>query len=105
MEAKRITIRVSPKLHRRLCRAASGESVSLNSLATKALEEYVQTHAQESERLALRELGDLLTPAAEADGLTEEELLRHARQVRQRIWQERYLAQTVQSQSGPSQAG
>ena len=104
MEAKRITIRVSPRLHKRLARAANGESVSLNSLAVKALEEYITVHTQKDERLALRELGDLLAPAAEADELTEEELLRHARQVRQRIWQERY-EKTIQAQSGPSQAG
>ncbi len=104
MEAKRITIRVSPRLHKRLARAANGESVSLNSLAVKALEEYITVHTQKDERLALRELGDLLAPAAEADELTEEKLLRHARQVRHRIWQERY-EKTIQAQSGPSQAG
>src|SRR5512136_2490319 len=104
MEAKRITIRVSPKLHKRLAHAASGESVSLNSLAVKALEEYVAVHARKDERLALRELSDLLAPAAEADELTEEELLRHVRQVRQRIWHERY-EKTLKAHSGPSQAG
>jgi hypothetical protein len=40
--------------------------------------------------LPLRELGALLAPAAEAAELTEEELLHYARQVRRRIWQERY---------------
>jgi predicted transcriptional regulator len=103
MEAKRITIRVSPKLHKRLARAAHGKSVSLNSLAVKALEEYIAVHSQQDERLALRELGDLLAPAAEAEELTEEELLRHARQVRQRIWRERY-EKTVQAHLEPSQA-
>jgi predicted transcriptional regulator len=104
MEAKRITIRVSPKLHKRLAHAASGEAVSLNSLAVRALEEYIAVHTQKDERLALRELGDLLAPAAEAEALTEEELLRHARQARQRIWQERY-EKTIQAHSGPPQAG
>ena len=104
MEAKRITIRVSPKLHKRLAHAATGESVSLNSLAVKALEEYIAIHSRKDERLVLRELGELLAPAAEAEELTEEELLRHARQVRQRIWRERY-EKTVQAHPEPSQAG
>jgi predicted transcriptional regulator len=104
MQAKRITIRVSPKLHKRLAHAANGESVSLNSLAVKALEEYIAAHTPQAERRALRELGDLLAPAAEAEELTEEELLRHARQVRRRIWQERY-EKAIQANSGPSQTG
>ncbi|MDY7075878.1 MAG: hypothetical protein SXV54_03035 [Chloroflexota bacterium] len=50
----------------------------------------------DQERLPLRELGALLSPAAEAAELAEEELLHHARQVRRRIWQERY-EKTVQA--------
>jgi len=42
------------------------------------------------ERLPLQELGALLIPAAEAAELTEEELLHCARQVRRRMWRERY---------------
>ncbi len=44
----------------------------------------------EPQCLPLPELSALLAPAADADDLTEHELLRHAREVRQRIWQERY---------------
>jgi predicted transcriptional regulator len=89
-KVKRITIRVSPALHRRLHKAADAQDVSLNRLAVKALETYVEESAADQERLPLRELSALLAPAAEVTELTEEELLRHARQVRRRIWQERY---------------
>ena len=42
------------------------------------------------ERLPLQELAEILTPAAEAAGLTEEELLAYAHQARRRLWRERY---------------
>jgi len=90
MEIKRITIRVSPKLHQRLRQLAAGRSVSLNTLAVEALEAYAEALAAGQERFPLRELSALLAPAAEAANLTEEELLHYARQVRRRIWQERY---------------
>ena len=90
MEAKRMTIRVPPALHRQLHQAAAERSVSLNTLAVKALEVYIEAHAADREHLPLRELSALLAPAAEAAELTEEELLHYARQVRHRIWQERY---------------
>lgn len=90
MEVKRITIRVSPNLHRQLHEVAEDRSVSLNTLAIEALEMVVKDRAAEGDRLPLRELSNLLAPAAEATELTEEELLHHARQARRRIWQERY---------------
>ena len=90
VEAKRMTIRLSPELHHQLRRAAADEAVSLNTLAVQALEAYVQDHVPGQSRFPLRELSALLAPAAEAAELTEEELLRHARRVRHRIWEERY---------------
>ena len=90
MQVKRITIRVPPELHRQLGQLASSQSVSLNTLAVAALEAYAESLAADEERFPLRQLGALLAPAAEAADLTEEELLRYARQVRHRIWQERY---------------
>ena len=93
---KRMTIRLSPELHRQLCQAADDEAVSLNTLAIQALETYVQTHRADQGRFPLRELSALLAPAAQAAELSEEELLRHARQVRRRIWEERY-EQAVQA--------
>jgi len=90
MEIKRITIRVSPKLHQRLSQLAASRSVSLNTLAVEALEAYAEALAAGQERFPLRQLSALLAPAAEAANLTEEELLHYARQVRRRIWQERY---------------
>ncbi len=90
VDVKRITIRIPPTLHRRLHDTAIDQSVSLNTLAVKALEAYVESSLADQEHLPLRELGALLTPAADAAELTEEELLNHARQVRRRIWQERY---------------
>jgi len=96
VDAKRITIRVPPALHRQLHQAAAAQSVSLNTLAVRALETYVEETSADRERLPLRELGALLAPAAEAAELSEEDLLRHARQVRRRIWQERY-EKTVQA--------
>lgn len=98
MEVRRITIRVSPELHRELHQLAVEQSVSLNTLALKALEEYVEAHAAHHGQLPLRELSALLAPAAEASELTEEELLDYARQVRRRIWQERY-EKAVRTQS------
>ncbi len=90
VDVKRITIRIPPALHRRLHDIAVDQSVSLNTLAVRALEAYVESSTADQGRLPLRELGALLTPAAEAAEFTEEELLDHARQVRRRIWQERY---------------
>jgi predicted transcriptional regulator len=103
-EVKRITIRVSPALHRRLHRAADAQDVSLNRLAVKALETYVEETAADQEHLPLRELNALLAPVAEGAELTEEELLQHARQVRRRIWQERYekaVQATTEQQDSP----
>jgi len=65
-------------------------------LTVRALEAYIEETSASQERLPLRELGALLSPAVEAAELTEEELLHHARQVRHRIWQERY-EKTVQA--------
>ncbi len=90
MEVKRVTIRLTPALHRQLRQAATDQSRSLNSLAVQALEDYVQVHAEQQSRLPLRQLAAFLAPAAEASDITEEELLQHARRVRRRIWQERY---------------
>jgi len=101
VDVKRITIRVPPALHGRLHQAAADESVSLNTLAVRALQAYVQSHAADRERLPLRELSAFLSPAAEAAELTEEELLHYARQVRHRIWQERY-EKAVQAHSDRS---
>lgn len=89
-QVKRITIRVSPELHRQLSEAAARRSVSLNTLAIEALTVYTQALGADQERFPLRELSALLAPAAEAAHLTEEELLQHIRQVRHRIWQEHY---------------
>jgi predicted transcriptional regulator len=89
-DVKRITIRVPPALHLQLRQVAADRSISLNKLAVRALEAYVEAHEADQERLPLRELSVLLAPAAEAAELTEEELLHYARQVRRRIWQERY---------------
>ncbi len=94
MSVKRITIRVSPELHAQLTQVAAERHTSLNQLAIEALEAYVLNRAAEQGKLPLRELSALLAPAAEAKGLTEEELLRHAREVRRRIWQERYQRAT-----------
>ena len=96
VDVKRITIRVPPALHRQLHQTAADQSVSLNTLAVRALETYVEETSADRECLPLRELSALLAPAASAAELTEEELLHHARQVRRRIWQERY-EKTVQS--------
>lgn len=98
MQVKRITIRVYPELHRQLRELATERSVSLNTLAVEALESYSAALAAGEQRLPLKQLSALLAPAAEADALTEEELLHYARQVRSRIWQERY-AKAVQSLS------
>jgi predicted transcriptional regulator len=89
-EVKRITVRVTPELHSRLNRLATDREVSLNTLAINALETYSHAGKPLPERLPLQELSALLAPAAEAIDLTEEDLLRHAREVRKRIWRERY---------------
>ncbi len=90
MSVRRITIRVSPDLHGRLNALAARHSMSLNTLTVEALEKYAQAQAEPTEGLPLQELSAYLAPAAEADDLSEEELLQHARAVRRRIWQERY---------------
>ncbi len=90
VDVKWITIRVPPALHRRLHDTAVDQSVSLNALAVRALEACVENYRVDQERLPLRELGALLTPAVETTELAKEELLDHVRHVRRRIWQERY---------------
>jgi len=84
---RRITLRVPSQLHREFSQAASERYLSLNQLAVQALETYL---VQEKGRFPLKELSDMLAPAAQAKGLTEEELMRHVREARRRIWQERY---------------
>lgn len=90
MAFKRITVRVTPELHRRLSRAAARHQVSLNRFVAEALEASIRQEESVAGRARLRELSALLAPAAEASGLTEEELLKHVREVRRRIWKERY---------------
>ncbi len=104
MLERRITIRVSPDLHSELNRLASKRSVSLNRLTVEALEKFARAQVEPQERLPLQELSALLAPAAEAANLSEEELLRHARQVRHRIWQERYeqIVRACAPQQGPA---
>lgn len=87
---KRITIRVPTTLHKALAHAAIDRDTSLNRLAVEALEQYLATIKGEEGRFPLRELSDLLAPAAQAKGLTEEDLMQHVREARRRIWEERY---------------
>ena len=87
---KRITIRVPATLHKALAHAAIDRDTSLNRLAVEAFEQYLATLEGKEGRFPLRELSDLLTPAAQAKGLTEEDLRQHVREVRRRIWEERY---------------
>jgi len=84
---RRITLRVPSRLHQALTQTAAERDVSLNRLAIEALELYL---VQEKGRFPLKELSDLLAPAAQAKGLTEEEVMRHVKEARRRIWQERY---------------
>ena len=94
MTVKRITVRVSPELPEQVSQAAERYQVSLNQFVVQALEVSLQRREAEAGRWPMRELSALLSPAAEASGLTEEELLRHMRQVRRRIWEERYQVAT-----------
>ena len=95
-EIRRITLRVPSLLHEELARAASERDLSLNQLAVDALEVYL---VQEKGRFPLRKLSDLFAPAAQAKSLTEEELLRHVKEARRRIWQERYHQAVEAAQS------
>lgn len=92
---RRITIRVPSQLHQALTQSATEREVSLNHLAVEALERYL---LQERRRFPLKELSDLLAPAAHAKGLTEEELMRHVKEARRRIWKERYRGMVEASQ-------
>lgn len=76
---RRITLRVSSELHQELTEAAAERDISLNHLAVEALTRYL---VQEEERFPLKELSDLLAPAAQAKGLSEEEMMRHVKEVR-----------------------
>jgi hypothetical protein len=95
MSVKRITIRVSPTLHRQVTQAAAERALSLNQFIVEALEAYLRQSASLKSPWPLPELSALLAPAAEAQGLTEEDLLTHLRETRRRIWEERYR-QSVQ---------
>ncbi len=86
-DISRITLRMPSQLHQALIQVAAERDLSLNRLAVEVLELYV---VQEKGRFPLRELSDLLAPAAQTRGLTEEEMMRHVKEARRRIWQERY---------------
>lgn len=100
---RRITLRVPPQLYQALTQAAVERDVSLNHLAVEALELYLvqekelalsrspeRSEGEAKGRFPLQELSDLLAPAAQARGLTEEEMMRHVKEARRRIWYERY---------------
>lgn len=92
---RRITLRVPSQLHQALAQVAAERDVSLNHLAVEALQWYL---VQEKGRFPLKELSELLAPAAQAKGLTEEEMMRHVKEARRRIWQERYREMVEVSQ-------
>lgn len=95
---RRITLRVSASLHQALSAAAAQRKESLNSLAIAALNKYL---IHEQERFPLQEMSNLLAPAAEAKGLQEEDVMRHIKETRRRIWQERY-AEMIGSSEPPT---
>ncbi|RMF89510.1 MAG: toxin-antitoxin system HicB family antitoxin [Nitrospinota bacterium] len=84
---KRITLRVPSSVHHALTQLAAKRHVSLNTLALEALQRYI---AQEKRRFPFKELSDVLVPAAQAQGLTEEEIQHQIKEMRRRLWQERY---------------
>lgn len=88
---KRITIRVPADLHKALTHAALDRDISLNQLAVEALEQHLVALKGKEGHFPIKELSNLLAPAAQVKGLTEEELIRHAKEARSRIWQARYL--------------
>jgi CRISPR/Cas system-associated protein Csm6 len=94
MSVKRITIRVSPKLHEQLIDLAQASSKSLNTVAVEALESFAASQTEEA--VPLQQLSYLLSPVADAEQISEEELLAHARVIRERIWHERY-AERIQA--------
>jgi len=96
-DIRRITLRVPSRLHRTLIQVAGERDTSLNRLVIEALERYV---VQERGRFPLKELSDLLAPAAQAKGLTEDEIMRHVKEARRRIWQERYRDMIEATQEG-----
>jgi HicB-like protein involved in pilus formation len=95
MSVKRVTIRVSPNLHRQVAQTAAEHALSLNEFIVKALEAYLQQLDAPKSPWPLPDLSALLTPAAETQGITEDDVLTHLRETRRRIWEERYR-QTVQ---------
>lgn len=99
MSVKRITIRVSPTLHRQVLQAAAERTLSLNQFVVEALEAYLRQQASRKSPWPLQELSALLAPAAEAQGLTEEDLLTHLKEIRRRIWEERYRHTVQQVQA------
>lgn len=88
MSVKRITIRVSPSLHDRARQAAAKHKQSLNEFAARALEDSITR--EPARHSPLDDLSALLAPAAQAQKLTEDEVLAHLHEVRRKLWQERY---------------
>ncbi|MFZ0545286.1 MAG: hypothetical protein WAM60_07600 [Candidatus Promineifilaceae bacterium] len=82
------TNRVAQELHQQLTRLSSEQDKSLNTLAIEAQESYTIQAGQLPLQKLSEKLSDILSPAAEAGEISEEELLEHARIVRQRIWKE-----------------
>jgi hypothetical protein len=92
MDVKRITVRVEPGVHERASRLAAERGVSLNTFVTEAIEAFVELGTADGDRWPFAALGGLLVPAADAAGLNEDDLQRHVREARTRIWHERYEA-------------
>ena len=90
MAVKRITIRVSPSLHDRARQAASKRQESLNEFAVRALEDAITREPASASHSLLDDLSALLAPAAQAQEITEDEMLAHLHDVRRKLWQERY---------------
>jgi predicted DNA-binding protein len=86
-----VTVRLIPEDLERLRELAEELGVGPAVLARIIIRQGLKNLSSTSQaRFPLKELSELLAPAVQAQGLSEEELLEEVRAIRQRIYEERY---------------
>lgn len=91
-----LTVRLVPEDLERLREVAEelgiGPAVLARILIRQGLKSLSYSSSQAQRRFPLRELSELLAPAAQAQGLSEEELMEEVKAVRRELYKERYAS-------------
>ncbi len=93
LKSEVLTVRLVPEDLEQLRELAEELGVGPAVLARILIRQGLKSLSSTSQaRFPLKELSELLAPAAQAEGLTEEELLEEVRAVRRKIYEERYAS-------------